>query len=424
MSDLELNRRSLLKHTGGLVTLVATGQLLASCGSDDDVAGGEANGATVTTVTAWGNHPEWQDVLEEITAAFEAGHGNINVDWQFRPNANYQAAVNTALAGGQAPDIFGWLEGTSIREGAGNGSILDLTGKVDLSQMTAPARAQVEFDGKTWGCPLGAYSVGVFYQRQIFSDNGLEIPQTWDDLIAISGALSDQGITPWVMPAKDMILPYFFYMLSTSSVLGSDGFAELLAGDRSFTDPDLLAAAQLIKDLQPYFNEGFEAQDYAEGKAAFAQERAAMIIGGSADFAGYQQANPNVDVGVFGFPSPDGNRAVTTSGMDLNYTVWSDSDNAEAAAEFIGWFVSEECQQIVADKLAIPIRQGISPSGDTETARIAREMIEAGQPDIPLLLDTPEGGGTLGAVAENSGIFSGSVSVDDFAAAVQESMIV
>jgi len=410
--DYTISRRSLLGGAGALGALA----LLQAC------APAVSGGSSTKTVTAWGNHPEWQGVLEKLTGVFQESHSSTVVDWQFKPNATYQAAVNTALSGGQAPDVFGWLEGPSIRQGAADGLIMDLTGKIDVDNLIDPARAQVEFDGKVWGCPLGAYTVGVFYQRDVFDDNGIDIPTTWDELTEASEKIAATGLTPWAMPAKDMILPYFFTMLSTSSVLGSAGFEELLAGDRKFTDPDMVAGLQLMKDLQPYFNEGFEAQSYAEGKAAFAQGRAAMIIGGSADFAGYQETNPDVNVGVFGFPSPDGGQAVTTSGMDLNYTVWADSPNAEAAAEFIGWFVSEECQQIVADELSIPIRKGVAPLGDTETARIAREMVAAGEPNIPLLLDTIEGGGTLGAVAESSGIFSGGVTIEQLAEALQNSM--
>jgi raffinose/stachyose/melibiose transport system substrate-binding protein len=397
----------------GVVGALALSACSADGGGSDDVV----------QITAWGNHPEWKDTLDEITEIFNDSHPGIEVNWEYKPNANYQAAVNTAVSGGQAPDIFGWLEGTSIRTGASDGIIADLTGVVDPEQLIDAARAQVEFDGKVWGSALSAYTVGIYYQRDIFEEQGLEVPTTWDELIDVSKALDDAGITAWAMPSKDMILPYFFYTLAIGGVLGEDGYQDLLAGDRELTEPELVEAAQLLLDLQPYFNEGFEAQGYAEGKAAFAEGRAAMIIGGSADFAGYQQTNPDVNVGVFGFPAPDGGASVTTSGLDLNYTVWAESPHPEEAGEFIAWLSSEEAQQVVADKLSIPIRPGISPSGDNEVARIAREMIEAGQPNLPLLLDTPQGGNTLGAVAENSGIFSGSVTAEQFAAAVQAAMI-
>lgn len=409
-----MRSRSIVRIASVAVAALLTMTACTAQGGDTD---------DVVQVTAWGNHPEWQETLEEITAVFNESHPGIEVTWDFRPNANYQAAVNTAVSGGQAPDIFGWIEGTAIRTGAADGIIMDLTGIVDTSQLIEAARSQVEFDGQVWGSPISAYTVGIYYQLDIFEEQGLSVPTTWDELIDVSKALSDAGITAWAMPSKDMILPYFFYTLAIGSVLGEDGYQDLLDGERELTEPDLVAAAQLMLDLQPYFNEGFEAQGYAEGKAAFAEGRAAMIIGGSADFAGYQETNPDVNVGVFGFPGPDGGLSVTTSGLDLNYTVWSESPRAEAAAEFIAWLSTEEPQQIVADKLSIPIRQGISPQGDTEVARIAREMIEAGQPNLSLLLDTPQGGGTLGAVAENSGIFSGSVTAEQFAAAVQASMI-
>ena len=112
-------------------------------------------------------------------------------------------------------------------------------------------------------------------------------------------------MTPSSMPAKDMIIPYFFYIMAASSILGQDGYRGLRRGTRKVTEKQVVRAAQLMIDLQEYYNDGFQAVSYAEGKALFAQGRTAMLIGGSADYTGYKQVNPKVDVGVFGFPSPE-----------------------------------------------------------------------------------------------------------------------
>ena len=60
---------------------------------------------------------------------------------------------------------------------------IDLTGKVDVSGLTDPARGQVEVDGKVYGCPLAAYTVGIAYQQAVFAEHGLTPPTTWDELM-------------------------------------------------------------------------------------------------------------------------------------------------------------------------------------------------------------------------------------------------
>src|SRR3970040_949094 len=107
------------------------------------------------------------------------------------------------------------------------------------------------------------------------------------------------------MPPKDMIIPCFFYIMAASAILGQDGYRGLRRGTRKVTEKQVVRAAQLMIDLQEYYNEGFR------------QGRPGRRMEGSADSTGYKQVNPKVDVGVFGFPSPSGNRHVTVTGMEL-----------------------------------------------------------------------------------------------------------
>src|SRR5262249_55180789 len=211
----------------------------------------------------------------------------------------------------------------------------------------------VQFDGHVWGVPLAAYTVGIFYQRPIFKKYGISVPTSWDELTAASKKLKDNGVAAWSMPAKDGIIPFFFYTMAASSQLGTSGFEQLRQGKRKLTDADLLKSAQLMIDYEPYYLNGYQAVEYSEGKALFARGQTAMIIGGSADYTGYKQVNPKVDVAVFGFPSPSGKQHITVTGLELIYSVNAKSKNADAAGTFVGWLASKTAQQRVANTIAL-----------------------------------------------------------------------
>jgi raffinose/stachyose/melibiose transport system substrate-binding protein len=408
--EKRLTRRSVLRGAGGLAAAGALGGLSAG------PAFGRRND---TTISMWGNHPEWKPVLDEILGVFQKTHPGIKVAIDYKPGPQYPPALTAALAGGAAPDSIGWLEGIAIRQGAKAKQIIPLDGKLPVQNLIPAARAQVQFDGHVWGSPLAAYTVGIFYQRPIFKKYGLKPPKTWGELMAISKKLKDNGVTPWSMPAKDMIIPFFFYTMAASSILGLPGFHQLRQGKRKLTDPQLVKAAQLMLDLQPYYNDGFQAVAYVEGKALFAQGQTAMIIGGSADYTGYKQVNPKVDVGVFGFPSPSGNQHVTVTGMELIYTVNSKSSHQAEATKLVAWLSSRAAQQLVADKLARPIAKGVVPSAKN---RVAREMVLAGAPDLPVWYDQPETGLVLDAVQKAGGIFTGDLDAKAFSAKIQASI--
>jgi raffinose/stachyose/melibiose transport system substrate-binding protein len=413
--ERRLTRASALRGLGGVVAVAALGDL-AGAGS------ALARSLDTTTISMWGNHPEWKPVLDQIIAEFQKTHPSIKVDLSYKPGPAYTAALTTALAGGAAPDAIGWIEGTTIRTGASSKQIIPLDGKVPINALIPAARAQVQFGGHVWGAPLAAYTVGIYYQRPIFKKYGLKPPTSWPEMMAVSQKLLDKGVTPWSMPAKDMIIPYFFYHMAATSILGAKGFQDLRRGTRKLTEPQVVKAAQLMIDMEKYYNNGYQAVAYAEGKALFAQGQTAMIIGGSADYTGYKQVNPKVDVGVFGFPSPKRGIHVTTTGMELLYTVNAKSSHQPEATALVQWLPSKAAQQMVADQLARPITIGVVPKGAGRDARVKREMVLAGSPDVPVWFDLPETGGTLDAVIAGAGIFTGDLTAQQFAQKVQASI--
>jgi ABC-type glycerol-3-phosphate transport system substrate-binding protein len=409
-----LNRRTLAKTTGGLAALAALGGSFSA----RNVFAQDA-----TTVTMWGNHPEWKDPMEALLAAFMTAHPEVKIEFSGTPGSDYPAKLQTALSGGQPSDILGELEGSIITKSLAGGTLpyADLTGKIDLSGLTDTARSQVTVNGVDYGCPLASYTVGLAYQRPIFADNGITPPTTWEELTAACEKLSSAGVTPLVLGAKDGVHPFFMYIGLTSAVLGPDGFQALIKGEKSLTDADAVAATQLLLDLQPYYNPGFEATDYVSGKAIFAQGLGAMMVAGTADFTGFKQENPDADLGFMAWPGPEAGKYSTNTGLELLYTAYSGADQAkqDAAAAFINWLATLEAQQIVSDTISLPVHKDITESSDP----VRQETVQARGLDVPVWYDVPETNTSLDTVSQNQGgLWTGRLTAEQFAQIMQDSV--
>ena len=149
-------------------------------------------------VTIWGNHPEWKDPMQEILDAFQAAVPGVEVELTEIPGPDYgaqdpdrhhrrPALRHPRHSGGR--HHLQWLP-------AGDLPFIDLTGKVDVSGLTDSARSQVEVDGKVYGCPLAAYTVGLAINNPVFAEHGVTPPTTWDELRAAAQALKEAGETP------------------------------------------------------------------------------------------------------------------------------------------------------------------------------------------------------------------------------------
>ena len=414
-----LSRRRMLQSAGVLAAGLGLSPL-ARMGRN------AASAQDAVTVTMWGNHPEWKEPMEELIQAFQAAVPGIEIDFSAVTSDQYGAKIQTAIAGGQTSDIFGDQEGSIIvrvREG-GELPFIDLTGKVDISNLTDTARGQVEVDGKVYGCPLAAYTVGVAINNPVFARAEVEPPRTWDELKAACEALKAAGVeAPIVLGGKDWVHPYFMYIGLASSVLGPEGFAEVQAGTRKLTDPDVVAAVQLLLDLMPYYNQGFEATDYTTAKAIFANGRGAMMVAGTADYTGYKQVNPDADLSFIAWPGPEEGKRATTTGFELLYTAsaFSPPEKQEAAAQFVNWLATEEAQQIVMDKISLSVNKNVTESTDPIREQTVAESAGV---DVPVWYDVPELNGSVIATQDNhGGLWTGRITAEQFSQIQQDAVV-
>jgi alpha-glucoside transport system substrate-binding protein len=114
----------------------------------------------------------------------------------------FEAQLNVRIQGGTAPDLAyvpqpGLLQ-TLVRE----------TGKVLPAPQAVADNVDAYFspewkeygtvDGTFYAAPVGANVKSfVWYSPQRFADNGYEVPETWEDLIALSDEIVQDGGKPW-----------------------------------------------------------------------------------------------------------------------------------------------------------------------------------------------------------------------------------
>lgn len=372
MPTLPISRRKILQLAG-------TSWLLA-------VGAGRAAAQTPpgAPLRIWSNHPEWREALRKNLDAFEQSRG-IKLALEPKPGPEYIQVLSTAMQAGEGPDLPGIPPGPLVGQFLKSGAILDLTGRVHAERLIDIASQRVVRDGKVVGAPFGKYTVGLYYHVDVLAKAGVKPPRTWDELKRAAQGLKQAGVVPLMMPARDGVIPAFYYMLAASSVMGPAGFAALLAGQRKLTDADLVEAAQLLVDLVPYYPEGFAGISYAEGKATFARGGTAMILGGTADYAGYVAVNPGVKLDFIAFPPPSATAGVpaTVSGLELIYTVNAKGRYVDAAVQFVDWLTTPESNRLFANSITLPTVKGVVPGQNPIWAR----QVEEAKHDVPTWRD-------------------------------------
>lgn len=183
------------------VSLILT-TMLAGCSARTGSAGSEAGddkaAATETTqekekVSLSVQTSYNPKLFTEFTEKFQQKNPEITLEWVFLDNANAQKIVLTQLAAGEGPDIIG-VGANEIKAGLA----LELTGQPFIDRMSDAAKINcVEPDGqKYYKVALETWFQGIMYNKKIFADNNIQIPNTWSEFIDICKKLKTAGIKP------------------------------------------------------------------------------------------------------------------------------------------------------------------------------------------------------------------------------------
>jgi glucose/mannose transport system substrate-binding protein len=165
----------------------------------------------------------------------------------------------------------------------------------------------VSYNGEIYAVPSNVHRGNVlFYNKKVFSDNGLKAPTTWDEFFTVADALKAKGIAPLAVGGKDTWAVTMVFEDVLLANAGADKFNNLMHGTADWTDPSVVAAFDALKRIKTsdYISKGFEARTWDEAAGEVLNGKAAMTIMG--DWAkGYFQANDTNWATNFGWePSP------------------------------------------------------------------------------------------------------------------------
>lgn len=314
-------------------------------------AGGEA-----TSLTVWSWRVEDQAAYDKIFDEYEAAHPGVTVNFKTFKATEYNTILKTGLEGSEGPDVaqvrsYGQLQPTVP-------NLVPLDGKVDLAgwDENVVKSAQGKADGKLYAVPLAVQTLQMYYNTELFTKAGIaEPPKTWADFTAAMDKLKAANLTPLAVGAKDgWTLPIVHQVLTTPRFGGAAFEKDVLAGTKKLDDPAFAASLDVLKKTQDYMPKNVTAVAYTDAQTMFTSGAAAMFPGGSFELGFFTKQNPNLKLGVFQVPAPEGSpdpKPVTAGYADGAFGISNKSTKQEAALELVKWMATKEFGQKVVDEV-------------------------------------------------------------------------
>ena len=147
--------------------------------------------------------------LDAVEAAFAEAHPEYNITWDnvfYNQGTDYFPQLQTALAGGDQPEIIMGNPGL-YPDLVEQGYVADLSDNEVIKSLNLPSGdlGDVSADGKIYGFPIDFKTWGVFYNKKIFNEVGIEEPKTYSELLDACQKIKDAGYDPWAHAFGDAV---------------------------------------------------------------------------------------------------------------------------------------------------------------------------------------------------------------------------
>jgi raffinose/stachyose/melibiose transport system substrate-binding protein len=337
----------MMKHIKMTATAIATVMALNSAAQ-----------AQMLTILA-GDTPDTIANIEALVAAFGEKNPDVSFDVEFRPGgADGDNIIKSRLATGEMADVFTYNTGSLFQAIRPDRNLMPITQEDMLNRVLDSFEATVTSpDGDIFGVPFGAaMGGGIFYNRGIYDELGLEVPRSWDEFMSNNAKIAEAGKVPVAQTYGDTWTSQLFVLADYYNVQAAEpDFAErYTANQAKYAESE--AAMRGFKYLQDvyeagYLNEDFGAASFPDGMRMVATGEAAHYPMLTFAVGTVQQNNPeNInDIGFFAQPGASADTNGLTVWMPTAMYVSKDAEEPELAKEFLSFVASQEgCEVMMA----------------------------------------------------------------------------
>ncbi len=320
--------------------------------------GGQALSGEITILHAFTAEADVQ-ALEAVTEAFEARHPNVTVTEE--GSNDFGQLARARIASGTPPDIILHPQPGLLRDFIAQGVVQPLDRPTPAREQDARVDLVAEVvdlttvDGVPYAFPVRVSIKSlVWYDLPVFESAGYEVPSTWDDLLALTEQIAEDGRhAPWCIgiesgeatgwPATDWVEDVVL------RALGPERYDAWVAGELAFASPEVLDAVE--QHMVPIWTtDGYVAGGReAIARTDFGQSVAGILGGSDARCVLHRQAtfiegfiaeaDPDAtfgtDYGVFVLPPIDPDHGTPVLGAADLAARYTDTPASRAFMDFI-----------------------------------------------------------------------------------------
>jgi raffinose/stachyose/melibiose transport system substrate-binding protein len=314
-------------------------------------------------------------------------------------NQAFKTQIQVAISAGNAPDLFQTWGGGVLQSYVKAGVVREITALSGANAKTflPAALSPSTFDGKHYAVPADLAAVFLYYNKDLFSQNKVELPTTWTKFLAACAAFKAAGVTPAAVGNKEKWPGMFWMDYLIDRTAGPQFFQKAAynqASGGTFKDPAYIAAGAKIQDAVKAgcFEQGVNGGMDTDARLLLATGKAAMQVMGTWNLNALRQIDKDFtdkSLDVLPFPTLEdgkGDPADLVGGTGQAIAI-SAKAPPEADAALIEMLSSATFAKDEAAAALVPAAAGYDSllAGDATASKMAKWIAAA--PSLQLFYD-------------------------------------
>ncbi|AYB44953.1 ABC transporter substrate-binding protein [Paenibacillus lautus] len=340
----------------------------------------EAAPVSLRVFSTFGGTDAAREAFQAALDEFTKEHPNVKID-NDTMSANddgFRTKVNTDMNSGNEPDLLFYFIGADAEGFVNAGKVVPLNeildADADWKNGFIPDALELakQKDGNIYAAPLTGFYEGLFVNKKIFEENGLELPTDWAKLTTAVKALSAKGIIPLSVPFDQS------HYLIEHTILSAAGPEGQNKGLLDGIDPNWEKAYAAMKELYDLgaFPKDAATIDLSMSGNYYSEGLAAMTIEGSWAIGGWSDETRDNST-VLPFPTVPGGAGSGNdivggfgSGFYLSKATYDDAAKKEAAIALLKHLTSPASIQKIASA------NGGTPAADVEVTGLPQVALD------------------------------------------------
>ncbi len=291
---------------------------------------------------------EWS-LMERYIPEFEAEYGvRVNITYLSENERRSRSRLDASSGAGQF-DVY-YIDDANIAEFGANGWLVPLHDfypeEFDVDGFSPALVGLLSYGGVNYGAPFMTEGDMMFYRADLLEENGLDVPTTLDEYLEVVKALHNPpqmyGTATRGLRGSGMNVWRFspYLRMFGGSFFDADG-------EPVFNSPEAVAAVEYYIELVKHSPS--PTMSWSDAMDAFAAGRVGVVTFANLKMDTLFNPDSSVVVDRMGYALPPAGPAgqlssLSAHGLGLSAVANMTDAEREAAANFIGWFTSQESE--------------------------------------------------------------------------------